>query len=135
MVERTLFADPSNTDQIGEVALEPSRHDLGNATEWHEGEQPVEFLVIYTPRDPRRATARFIKWTPPAGYDIKAHYFSPEGRGFALVNADSPMVLVAGTAAFSDVMDFEITPVAPIEDVIPATLESLAWIDSVEAAD
>lgn len=95
----------------------------------------MEFMVIYTPRDRRRATARFTKWTPPAGYDIKVHYFSPDGRGFALVDADSAMTLVAGTAAFNDVMDFEITPVAPIEAVIPATLAGFAWVDSVEGGD
>lgn len=93
----------------------------------------MEFMVVYTPRDARRAAARFTKWAPPEGYNITAHYFSPDGRGFAIVEADSVITLVAATAAFDDVIDFEVTPVAPIEEAMPVTIEGFAWVDSLGA--
>ena len=92
----------------------------------------MECMVIYRAKDARQATTRFGHWTPPDGYEIKQHHFSPDGRGFALVETDGALPLVAAMAAFVDVMDFEFVPVAPIEAVIPATLESFAWADGVE---
>ena len=93
----------------------------------------MEFVVIYRPTDVRNATARFAAWSPPADYDILQHYFSPDGRGFAIVDAETPQAMVAATAPFSDVMEFDVTPVAPIEAAVAATSEALAWIDSLGA--
>lgn len=91
----------------------------------------MEFMAIYRARDPRQATARFAKWTPPDGYQLKTHYFSPDGRGFAVVDAASPVALVAAMAAFTDVMEFEFVPVAPIEEAMAVTIDGFAWADSV----
>lgn len=95
----------------------------------------MEYMTIYRAKDAREATARFVNWTPPEGYQIKHHYFSPDGRGFALIESDGAVPLVAAMAAFVDVMDFEFVPVAPIEAAIPATLESFKWVDGLPERD
>jgi hypothetical protein len=47
------------------------------------------FIVAYEVHDNRRATGRFTKWTPPAGFEFKGHWVGVNGTGFALVDAAS----------------------------------------------
>jgi hypothetical protein len=90
------------------------------------------FIVAYEVHDNRRATGRFTKWTPPAGFEFKGHWVGVNGTGFALVDAASPAAILAATAAYDDVIDFNVVPVVEITEAVPVMLQSMAWADSAD---
>jgi hypothetical protein len=98
---------------------------------------PMLFMAVYrtqpsiTAESQRRALRLFSQWQPPAGFTFKAHYTSPDGVGYAVVEADNVGVLVEGTAPFTAYLDFTVTPIMDIMEAVPLLMRADAWTQSI----
>src|SRR5476651_1116938 len=95
------------------------------------------FMTVYrshanvTAESQRRGLQLFTQWQPPAGFTFKAHYTSPDGVGFAVVEADNVAALIEGTAPFTPYLDFKVTPVMDIMEAVPLLMRADAWAQSI----
>ena len=70
------------------------------------------FLISYRPKGGRvegeegRVLDMFVKWKPPAGVTVKAHYVRADGGGLVIVDADSALALVEGNATWQPFYDY-----------------------------
>ena len=94
------------------------------------------FHLSYRPRPnldeagAKRALELFLKWKPPAGSEIKAHYARPDGGGFAVVEANSLAPLIEATAVWEVFFDQEVVPVMDMAEAVPAIQRGIAWRSS-----
>ncbi|MFN0095849.1 MAG: DUF3303 domain-containing protein [Dehalococcoidia bacterium] len=87
-------------------------------------------MIAYTIRDGRTSLERFLKWQAPITFI--SHYQSVDGRrGFAVAEG-TPVGFREATAAYGDVLDFEIYPIVSIEEGVAAEMKSFAWVDSLK---
>ena len=95
------------------------------------------FAVTYTWRDPseeeeKRALQLFSNWTPPSGYDIKAHYsFGDASGGLLIVDVSSSAALTEASAPWGPFFDLKPVPVMDVSDAVPIFQKTNAWRDSV----
>ena len=94
------------------------------------------FAAIYRPRgtvteeSQKRGLQLFTSWKPP--YDIKAHYARGDGEGgIAIIETDDPADIIEGVAPWVPFLEFDVTPIVPIEQSVPVTQQAFAWRDSV----
>ena len=79
-----------------------------------------------------RGLQLFSNWTPPEGFEFKAHYSFADGSGgFNIVEADSAETLLKATSVFAPYLDFVITPIADIDAGVAAGQEAIAFWGSV----
>ncbi len=77
-----------------------------------------------------RVLDMFVKWKPPAGVTVKAHYVRADGGGLVIVDADSALALVEGNATWQPFYDYETTPIAEVGEAVPALQRAVAWRES-----
>jgi hypothetical protein len=75
---------------------------------------------------------RFQAWAPPEGFSFQGHWARADGMGGMFVaEADSAAAAFEATAAFSDLIEFELVPILDIMESVPISVKTLAWIDSL----
>jgi hypothetical protein len=95
------------------------------------------FLVEYQARPnnaedwQKRSLQVFSKWKPPAGSEITAHYACADGRGFAIVQAESAAPLLETVATYSIWFDYKVTPIVEIREAVSTFQRAISWRDSV----
>jgi hypothetical protein len=96
------------------------------------------FAVIYTTRedtteeDQKRTVALFTQWTPPTGYEFKAHYSFADGNGgVAIAEVSTAAALLEAHAPWTSFFSFKTVPVVEIGDAIPILQRVSAWRDSI----
>ena len=95
------------------------------------------FGVVYTFRNAteereKRGLQLFTNWTPPQGFEFKAHYALADGSGgIAIVEASSSEVMYEANAPFTGFIDFKISPVVDMSAAVPILQKTNAWRDSV----
>ena len=102
----------------------------------------MKYFLSWTPRgggsgteaeeEAKRSLAAFSKWSPPEG--VTFHQFLSRldtGGGYAVVEADDPLLVAEGPAKFAPWFSFEVVPVVDIMDSIPVAQEAIAFRDSV----
>jgi hypothetical protein len=60
----------------------------------------------------------FAAWVPPAGLAIQAHYVSPSGEDYVVVDTASVDVLIEATAIWAPFVDYEVTPIVAAQDAV-----------------
>jgi len=80
------------------------------------------FHSTYKPRacstheDQKKILAIWSKFTPPEGFEIKAHYTSPEGGGFVIFEAATAEAIYEVNSLWSSVyLDYDIVPIIEVE--------------------
>ncbi len=82
--------------------------------------------------DTKRNLAMFGAWTPPDGFEMKAHYFLADGSGgLAIVETDSAAALLEGVMPFNDVLEFQPVPAVDVEEGVGVMMKASAWRDSL----
>ena len=82
--------------------------------------------------DTKGNLAIFGAWTPPDGFEIKAHYFLADGSGgLAIIETDSAAALLEGVTPFNDVLEFQPVPAVDVEEGVAVTQKAQAWRDSL----
>ena len=96
------------------------------------------FASIYTYREDwseeksKRLLQVFANWTPPAGYEIKAHYVLADGSGGVVISEGSTAAAAyEAAAAFSPFMHFRVAPLLDVTESVPIATRVNAWRDSV----
>ncbi len=95
------------------------------------------FAITYTARDTseekeKRSLQLFANWTPPSGYDIKAHYsFSDASGGLLIAEISSPAALTEASAPWGPFFDIKAVPVMDVSDAMPIFQKVTEWRDSV----
>ncbi len=95
------------------------------------------FAVIYTARDlseeqEKRSLTLFTNWTPPSGYEFKAHYAFADGSGgIGLVEAKSAAALLEAHAPWVTFFDFKTVPLVEVTESTPILQKILKWRDSI----
>src|SRR5262249_40885716 len=95
------------------------------------------FAILYTARetseaDQKRSLNLFTKWTPPAGYQFKAHYALCDGSGgLALAEATTTAPLLEAHAPWPPFFDFKTMPMLEIDAAVPIFQRVNAWRDSI----
>lgn len=79
----------------------------------------------------KRSLQVYAKWKPPAGMEMVQQYACADGRGFAIVEANSAAPLIEGMAPYEIWFDFKLTPILKIGDALPLVQKAIAWRDSV----
>jgi len=94
------------------------------------------FAAIYTPRysvseeSEKRGLQLFTNWQPP--FEFKAHYERGDGKGgIAIIESDDAGKILEGIAPWVPFLDFEVTPVVPVEHAVPIAQRVYSWRDSV----
>jgi hypothetical protein len=97
----------------------------------------VLFHISWTNVDPdedslRRALAVFQSWQPPAGAEFQGFWGTCDTTGgFAIVEAETAEALARAMAPFAPWLEFEATPILPIEVAAQIGGEAIAFRDSV----
>ena len=95
------------------------------------------FAVTYTGKHDseemeKRSLNLFKNWTPPAGFEFKAHYaFADASGGVAIVEVGSPEALLEACAPYQAFNDFEAIPIVEVSAAMPIYDKTNAWRDSV----
>ena len=96
------------------------------------------FAVTYAARGDvseereKRSLQLFTNWTPPAGYEFKAHYtLADGGGGIAIVEASTAAALTEGLAPWGPFFEFKTVPIVEIEEAVPMLQRVYGWRDSV----
>ena len=85
-----------------------------------------------TEESEKRGLNLFTNWTPPQGFEFKAHYVTGSGKGIAIVEATSALAVIEAMAPFGPFLDFDSEPCADVSEAVPVTLKTYAWRDSVK---
>ena len=72
---------------------------------------------------------KFQSWSPPAGLTVEGIWTSG-AHGFVLVNTDDYTLATELMAQFSTINTWDVHPVVPAEDLVPAMLRGLEWASS-----
>jgi hypothetical protein len=107
-----------------------------------KGHGPMKYVVSWTPRSggspadteiaEKRSLDVFSKWSPPEG--VTFHQFLARldtGGGYAVVEADNPLLVAEGPAKFSPWFDFTVTPVVDVTEGLPVLQEAIDFRDSI----
>jgi hypothetical protein len=89
---------------------------------------PSEFQ---SQEDRRRTRRLFMKWEPPPGVEIQAHYHLVSGGGFMVVESDSPGALYESLEPFKPKTLFDIEPVVNVIEAVSTSIDVEDWADSV----
>ncbi len=82
--------------------------------------------------DQRIGLKRFQAWQPPAGFSFQGHWATADGMGgMFIAETSSAALALEATAAFADMVDFDLVPVLDIMEAIPINARVFDWIDSV----
>jgi Protein of unknown function (DUF3303) len=82
--------------------------------------------------DQRIGLKRFQAWKPPAGFVFQGHWATIDSMGgMFIAEADSAAAALEATAAFSDMIDFNLVPLLDIMEAVPINARVFDWIDSV----
>lgn len=82
--------------------------------------------------DQRIGLKRFQAWQPPAGFTFQGHWATADGGGgMFIAEAESAAVALEATAAFADMVEFNVVPVLDIMEAVPINARVFDWIDSV----
>lgn len=82
--------------------------------------------------DQRTGLKRFQAWTPPAGFSFQGHWATADGMGgMFIAEADSAAAALEATAAFGDLLEFQLVPVLDIMEAVPINARVFDWVDSV----
>ena len=80
----------------------------------------------------KRTLALFTQWTPPDGYEFKAHYaFAEGGGGFAIIEASTATAILEAHAPFAPYFHFRTTPIVEIGEAVPLFQKTNEWRDSI----
>ncbi len=80
----------------------------------------------------KRNTQLFTNWTPPAGFEFKAHWARADGKGGMFVaEAATAEALLEATAPWTTRMDFDIAPIVEITEAVALFMKVQAWTDSI----
>lgn len=97
------------------------------------------FAVIYTPRGDvteekeKRSLQLFTNWTPPDGYDQKAHYTRADGGGgIVIAEASSAAALAEAAAPWGPFFEIETVPLVDVSEGVAIAQKVNAWRDSVQ---
>jgi hypothetical protein len=83
-------------------------------------------------QDPGIGLKRFMAWTPPAGFVFQGHWSRADGTGgMFLAEVESAAAVFEATAAFSDIIEFDIVPVLEITEAVPVNLKVFSWMETV----
>ena len=75
---------------------------------------------------------RFESWTPPSGFVFQGHWQRADGAGgMFLAEADTAAAVLEATAAWTDLIEFDIVPVLDITESVRLTAKVLTWVGSV----
>ena len=85
-----------------------------------------------TEESEKRSLNLFTNWTPPQGFEFKAHYVTGSGKGIAIVEASSALAVIEAMAPWGPHLDFDCEPCADISESVPVTQKAHAWRDSVK---
>jgi hypothetical protein len=94
--------------------------------------------VTYRPKasiseqDEKRSFGLFTSWTPPQGFEFKAHYVTGSGKGIAIVEASSAAVVLEAMAPWGPYLDFDSEPCVDVAESVPITQKVYAWRDSIK---
>jgi len=96
------------------------------------------FAAIYTTRGslPEEAGKRvlqlFTNWTPPRGWEMKAHYAFADGSGgIAIAEAGSAAAIYEAHIPWEAFFEFKTVPLLDITESVPIGQKVYAWRDSV----
>ena len=96
------------------------------------------FALIYTPKGDtteeteKRSLQLFNNWTPPAGYDQKAHYVRADGSGgIVIVEVSSAADLAEAATPWGPFFDITTVPVLDVEEGVSITQKVYDWRGSV----
>jgi hypothetical protein len=96
------------------------------------------FATVYTYRGDvteekqKRRTQLYTNWTPPAGWEMKAHYMFADGTGgIVLAEASSAEVLLETASPWEPFLDFKTAPLVEAAKAVPLGERVYAWRDSV----
>ena len=82
--------------------------------------------------DTKGNLAIFGAWTPPDGFEIKAHYFLADGSGgLAIIEANSAAALLEAVTPFNDVLEFHPVPAVDVEEGVGILGKAFALRDSL----
>ena len=87
---------------------------------------------VTTEEAEKRSLAIFTNWTPPEGFEFKAHYALASGGGIAIVEASSSAAVVEALAPWGPYLEFHPEPCADIAEGVAATQRAFAWRDSLK---
>ena len=94
------------------------------------------FAAVYrgkagaTEESAKRQLQLFGAWRPP--FEFKAHWArADQNGGIAIFEADDAAVVLEGIAPWTVYLDFDLSPIVPIEDAVPLFAKTNAWRDSV----
>lgn len=96
------------------------------------------FVVMYkskegiTEQEDKRGWNLFTQWTPPAGFEFKAHYVTASGRNVAIVEAATAATLVEAIAPWDPFLEFDTEPCITVEEATPLIEKAFAWRDSIK---
>jgi len=96
------------------------------------------FAISYEPRGDvteeveKRSLQLFTNWTPPTGYEIKAHYSLSDGSGgLTIVEVDSAATLLEAASPWGPFLKFKTVPIVDIAETVPIAQKAYAWRDTV----
>ena len=81
------------------------------------------------PDEHLRVNEKFASWEP-AGYTMETLLASPDGRVFAIVEADAVGPLAELVAQFSTAVDIEVIAVDDAQAIVPHTTSGYEWARS-----
>jgi hypothetical protein len=74
----------------------------------------------------------FANWTPPAGFEFKAHWARADGKGGVFIaEVASAEALLEATSPWGTRMDFDIAPLVDITAAVPLFMKVQGWMASV----
>ena len=80
----------------------------------------------------KRTLQLFTNWTPPAGFEFKAHYILADGSGgITIVEAESAQAFYEACATWTPFLDFKASPIIDAIESIPISQRVIAWRESV----
>ena len=96
------------------------------------------FVSIYRAREgvteeaEKRLQQLFMNWTPPDGFDIKAHYGFADGSGGVLiVEASSASALAGASSPWGPYIEIKTIPAVDVAEGVAIAQKVYAWRDSV----
>jgi hypothetical protein len=96
------------------------------------------FAAIYSykanlgEQERKRLTQLFTNWTPPTGWEMKAHYACADGSGgMAIAEGTSAAAMYEVHEAWGPFIDFKTVPLVDITESVPIDQKVYAWWDSV----
>ena len=80
----------------------------------------------------KRNLQLFANWTPPAGFEFKAHWARADAKGgIFIAEAASAEALLEATSPWATRMDFDIAPIVDMNAAVPLFMKVQAWTESV----